>query len=229
MAIHPDFPKSPHEILKPEIRWFPADEIMRETTFEKLLPPLVHELRKQVKQWRDNAYEGVSETSRILLNWWFNTDHPITHADGTTTNFQYYFAQRESLETIIYLHEKVKVVDKPDLMRFASKDSPVSPGMFDETWRRYVVKMATGSGKTIAMSLVLAWAYFHKIYEEDSDLARNFLVIAPNIIVLDRLRNDFDGLKIFCEDPVIPENGMEGRNWKSDFQLTLHIQDNVNV
>ena len=105
MAIHPDFPKTPHVIIDPEVRWFPADEIMRETTFEKLLPPLVHELRKQVKQWRDNAYEGVSETSRILLNWWFNTDHPITHADGTITNFQYYFAQRESVETIIYLFE----------------------------------------------------------------------------------------------------------------------------
>lgn len=229
MAIHPDFPKSPHEVIDPEVRWFPADEIMRETTFEKLLPPLVHELRTQVKKWRDDAYEGVSKTSQILLNWWFNTDHPINHADGSITNFQYYFAQRESLETIIFLHEKIKVIDKHDLMRFASKDNPVSPGMFDETWRRYVVKMATGSGKTKTMSLVLAWAYFHKIYEEDSDLARNFLLIAPNIIVLDRLRNDFDGLKIFNEDPVIPENGYEGRNWKSDFQLTLHIQDDVHV
>ena len=81
MAIHPDFPKSPHEIIKPKIRWFPADEILRESTLEKLLPPLVPELRRQVARWRDSGYEGVSETSQTLLNWWFKTDHPIVHAD----------------------------------------------------------------------------------------------------------------------------------------------------
>ena len=52
-------------------------------------------------------------------------------------------------------------------------------------------------------------------------------MIAPNIIVLDRLRTDFDGLKIFSEDPVLPDNGTDGRNWRSDLQLTLHIQDEV--
>jgi type III restriction enzyme len=54
-------------------------------------------------------------------------------------------------------------------------------------------------------------------------------VIAPNIIVLDRLRADFDGLKIFFNDPVLPDNGHQGRNWRDDFQLTLHIQDDVRV
>jgi type III restriction enzyme len=229
MAIHPDFPKSPHEILDPNVRWFPADEILRSTSFTKLLPPLVHELRKEVKKWRDDNYQGVSETSQTLLNWWFKTDHPIPHADGTISNFQYYFAQREALETVIFLHEKIKVIDKHDLFRFVSRDCPVSPEMFEETWRRYVIKMATGSGKTKTLSLILAWAYFHKTYEEDSDLARNFLLIAPNIIVLDRIRNDFDGLKIFSTDPIIPENGTAGRNWRNDFQITLHIQDEVNV
>ena len=226
MAIHKDFPTSPHEIIDPAVRWFPADESLRETTLEKLLPPLVSELRRQVAQWRESGYEGVSETSQTLLNWWFNTDHPITHTDGTTTNFKYYFAQQESLETVVYLHEKVKVADKHDLLRFDTTGA-VSAGMMDETWRRYVIKMATGSGKTKVMSLVLAWAYFHKTYEENSDLAKNFLLIAPNIIVLDRLRSDFDGLKIFSEDPVIPENGVGGKNWKTDFQLTLHIQDQI--
>src|SRR5207244_1389634 len=95
---------------------------------------------------------------------------------------------------------------------------------FDENWARYVVKMATGSGKTKVMSLVLAWSYFHKLYESDSPFARNFLVIAPNIIVLERLRQDFDGLKIFLNDPVLPPNGWNGRDWHRDFQLRLHIQ-----
>lgn len=54
-------------------------------------------------------------------------------------------------------------------------------------------------------------------------------MITPNIIVLDRLRADFDGLKIFYHDPVLPDNGYEGRNWRDDFQMTLHIQDQVRV
>ena len=100
-------------------------------------------------------------------------------------------------------------------------------GQFDETWTRYVVKMATGSGKTKVLSLILAWSYFHKLYEEGSDLARNFLLITPNIIVLDRIRADFDGLKIFFEDPILPDNGYEGQNWQDDFQMTLHVQDEI--
>jgi hypothetical protein len=77
--------------------------------------------------------------------------------------------------------------------------------------------------------LLIAWSFFHKLYEPDSLLSRNFLVIAPNIIVLDRLRTDFDGLKIFFNDPVLPNNGYEGRNWRDDFQITLHIQDEVRI
>ena len=237
MALHPDFPTSPHSILEPDIRWFPADEALRESSYEKLLPPLVHELRKKVKVWRDNGYEGAADTSIALLNWWFNQEHMLSKLDlsaysaqagGAMAKFEYYFAQQEAIESIIYLYDAVKVKDKYDLLRFDSSGA-VSAGMFDESWRRFVIKMATGTGKTKVMSLVLAWCYFHKLYEPDSDLARNFLLITPNIIVLDRIRRDFDGLRIFFEDPVLPDNGFEGRNWRDDFQLTLHIQDNVNV
>jgi type III restriction enzyme len=226
MAIHKDFPKSPYVILSPDIRWFPADESLRDISYKKLMPPLVPELRKAVAKWRADGYPDISNTSKTLLNHWFNKEHPINQTDGTTSDFQYYFAQREAVETVIYLHETIRVADKYDLLRFSSSDA-VSPQLFEETWRRYVVKMATGSGKTKAMSLILAWSYFHKKYEEGSDLSKNFLIIAPNIIVLDRLRNDFDGLRIFLEDPVIPSNGVDGKNWKRDFQLTLHIQDQV--
>ena len=101
--------------------------------------------------------------------------------------------------------------------------------MFTEDWPRYVLKMATGAGKTKVLSLLIAWSFFHKLYETDSTLSRNFLVIAPNIIVLDRLRADFDGLKIFFNDPILPDNGHDGRNWRDDFQITLHIQDDVRI
>lgn len=228
MGLHPNFPSSPHAILKPEIRWFPADEAMREESAHKLMPPLVPQLRRKVKEFRDGGYVGATETSRSLLRWWFGSPHLMPTADGTIVEFQYFFAQREALETIVYLYDVVGVKDKFDLMRFDSTGS-VSAGMFDEDWRRFVVKMATGSGKTKVLALTLAWSFFHKLYEEGSELSRNFLVITPNIIVLDRVRRDFEGLRIFNEDPIIPDNGHDGRDWRSDFQLTLHLQDEVNL
>ena len=102
MALHPDFPTSPHAILDPAIRWFPADEAMRDTTMDKLMPPLVARLRQQVKDFRDSGYAGATETSRSLLRWWFDTPHLLEKADGSLSRFQYYFAQREALETIVY-------------------------------------------------------------------------------------------------------------------------------
>ena len=244
MALHKNFPNSPHAILDPEVRWFPADEALRESSYEKLLgnrslhcstssipgvvPPLVHALRNKVKTWRESGYQNATETSITLLNWWFKTEHLLPKYDGSIEKFEYYFAQREAVETIIYLYDVVKAKDKYDLLRFDSSGA-VSAGMFDESWLRFVVKMATGAGKTKVMSLVLAWCYFHKLYEADSALARNFLLIAPNIIVLDRIRADFDGLRIFFADPVLPDNGYQGQNWRDDFQLTLHIQDDVNI
>ena len=228
MALHKDFPDSPHAILDPEVRWFPADEALRDTSMEKLMPPLVAQLRRKVKEFRDSGYVGASDTSKSLLNWWFNEYHLLPGKDTIMGSFQYYFAQREAIETIVYLYDVVGAKDKYDLMRFDSSGA-VSAGMFDESWRRYVIKMATGSGKTKVMSLALAWSFYHKLYEPESELSRNFLVIAPNIIVLDRLYHDFQGLRIFFKDPVLPDNGYDGRNWRDDFQLTLHKQDEVNV
>lgn len=228
MALHKDFPTSPFEILDPGIRWFPADEDLRETAANKLLPPLVPELRKQVKVWREDNYKGATDTSRALLKFWFQTEHLIPRNDGSVDNFQFYFAQREAIETIIYLYDVVQFKDKYDLIRFDGSGA-VSTNMFTENWRRLVVKMATGSGKTKILALVLVWSYFHKLYESESGLARNFLVIAPNIIVLDRIRKDFDGLKVFYEDPMLPDNGYLDKDWQEDFQLDLHIQDDVHV
>ena len=103
MGIHPSFPSSPYAILKPEFRWFPADEALRDLSYEKLLPPLVHKIRSEVKHWRDKQYSGATATSKALLIWWFDTEHIIPKADGSLEQFQYYFAQREAVETVIYL------------------------------------------------------------------------------------------------------------------------------
>ncbi|MDE0043330.1 MAG: hypothetical protein OXT74_14925, partial [Candidatus Poribacteria bacterium] len=75
MALHPDFPESPHAISGPSVRWFPADEELRDTAYGKLIPPLVHKIREKVMTWRDTGYRDAAETSKSLLNWWFNTPH----------------------------------------------------------------------------------------------------------------------------------------------------------
>ena len=225
MALHKKFPSSPHAVLKPEIRWTPSDDLLRESSYEKALPPLVHKLRKAVYEWRENNYAGAAETSKALLDYWFKEEH-VLESGGGLDYFRYYFAQREAAETVVYLHDVAKIKSPQDLMKFDSSGA-VSHTMFQEDWPRFVIKMATGSGKTKVLSLLAAWSYFHKLYEADSDLSKNFLLIAPNIIVLDRLRADFEGLRIFKNDPVLPRNGYRGRNWQTDFQLTLHIQDQI--
>ncbi len=227
MALHKDFPKDPYAILNPEIRWFPANEDLRDTDkMQRLLAPLVPELRKRVFEWRNNNYEGASETSKALLTWWFKEEHILYNQDGSSYSFQYYFSQREALETVVWLYEVAQVKDKYDLIRYNST-GVLSPQMFTEDWLRFVIKMATGAGKTKVMSLVIAWAYFHKLYEEGSSLAKNFLLITPNVIVFERIKKDFEGNDIFFLDPVLPDNGYMGQNWHDDFQITLHLQDDL--
>ena len=222
MPIPKNLPRDPFTIVAPEARWLPTDG---ELPLENLQAPLVAKVRRAVDEWRNSNYAGASETSRTLLRWWFDT----SHLSANNEVFRYYFAQREAVESIIYLQEVAAVRDKYDLSRFATANSPAKfiPADLPEDWRRFVVKMATGSGKTKVMSLLIAWSYFHKLYEEDSPMSRNVLLIAPNIIVLDRLYRDFAGLSIFHQDPVLPDNGTDGKNWRDDFQMTLHRQDDV--
>ena len=227
MALHPNFPTSPYAPFIPEHRWFPAAEHLRDAS-DQLMPPLVPRLRQEVQGWRAGGYQGATETSRALLHWWFDTDHVQEAGDGTLSSFRYYFSQREAVETVIWLHDIHQAKDKFDLLRFDTSGR-LSHGMFQETWPRYVLKLATGAGKTKVLSLLIAWSYFHKLYEPNSTLARNILLVAPNIIVLDRLRADFDGLKIFFNDPILPDNGHGGRNWREDFQIALHLQDDVRI
>lgn len=214
---------NPFKIISPSERWAPSQSQIDafQNKYEMLLPPLVYKIRLAVAKWREEDYNGASKTSKSLLNFWFNQEHLLGQ-----TSFSFFFSQREAIESIIYLYEVAHAKDKYELMKFDSSGR-ISTGMFDETWTRYVIKMATGAGKTKVMGLTLVWSYFHKLYEIDSKLSKDFLVIAPNIIVLNRLRKDFDGLKMFFDEPFIPENGYNDLDWKNDFQLTLHIQDEL--
>lgn len=215
------FTTNPFEILHPDTRWVPSQEELGRKAYDQLLPPLVHKIRQLLKDWRANNYSGASETSKALLNHWFDTKHIINGEE-----FRYYFAQREAIESIIYLYEAANARDKFELIRHDSSGR-VSTGMFPEEWARYVIKMATGTGKTKVASLVIIWSYFHKHYEQDSPLSKNFLLIAPNIIVLNRLKKDFEGFKIRRTDPLIPDDGYLDRDWQADFQITMHLQDEL--
>src|SRR3990167_2924478 len=135
MALHPEFPKSPYAELLPDHRWFPAAEELRTTAYEKLLPPLVAKIRHEVFEWRAAGYAGASSTSRALLNWWFQTEQFVEQSDGTLAPFHYYFAQREAVETVIWLHDVRQAHDKFDLMRYSSLNE-IKPSLFDEDWPR---------------------------------------------------------------------------------------------
>ena len=216
MGLSKNFPKNPFNIIQPELRWFPGSDTLGEKGREKLLPPLVNKIRKEVSDWRDKGYPNISRTSKILLNYWFNTEHP--------NGFEYYFAQRESVETIIYLYENQKIRSPSELLKYDSSGVIVD-SMFEESWLRLVIKQATGTGKTKVLSLLLAWCYFHKEFVKNSELSKNFLILAPNTIVLDRLKGDIEGLTIFNKDPIIPPSQYEGENW--NFYPKVHIQDNI--
>lgn len=228
MALSAEFPTDPHVVIDPAHRWYPGAEELELEDASKLIPPLVGEIRAGVHEWRLGGYQNVSATSQALLNYWFGAPHLIPQADGFMAEFRYYFAQREAIETAIWLYEHEHARDPYSLMRYDSSGL-VSKSLLPENWTRYVFKLATGAGKTKVLSLLIAWAYFHRRYEQGSELSTNFLLIAPNIIVLDRLLDDFQGLRIFALDPVVPPNGYEGRNWTSDFQVTLHVQDEVGI
>jgi len=70
-----------------------------------------------------------------LLQQWFETEHLTEAADGSLSTFNYYFAQREAVESVIWLYEVKRARDKFDLLRFDASGA-VSSGMFDEDWPR---------------------------------------------------------------------------------------------
>jgi type III restriction enzyme len=161
-------------------------------------------LREAVKSWKASGCQGITDTTHTLLNYWFEADHKTR----TGRPFKYYDFQREAIETLIYVWEVEKVRTRKDLLeRYAQsvKDLHLPP---EDGFARYCTKMATGSGKTKVMALAVAWQYFNAVREQDEtaqDYAKTFLLIAPNVIVLERLKADFAAGKIFREDPIRPK------------------------
>jgi type III restriction enzyme len=173
----------------------------------------VNGVRARVDAWRAQGYPGASATSRRLLGFWFADEHRFD--DGRP--FRFYFCQREAIETFVYLTEIEPVRGLKDLLEFSEHGMTIQP---DEPKRQHLaMKMATGSGKTMAMSLCIVWSYFHALYETDSPMTTSFLVVAPNIIVFERLKTDFGDAATFRRDPLVPPE------WSHDFDLTVLLQD----
>ncbi len=164
--------------------------------------PAVPLIRQAVARWREGGYARISDTTRALLRWWFPPDgHRLSRGTGRT--FRYHPFQREAIETLIYLYEVEEVRRQKSLLETFVRRSDLQLLQYDD-FARYCLKMATGSGKTKVISLAIAWQYLNAVAEDRDDFARTFLVLAPNVIVYERLRADFGGGRIFKADPVIP-------------------------
>ncbi len=162
--------------------------------------PCVPAIKEAVNEWRASNYKGATETTRLLLNYWFKTDHRLPNGRP----FVYFDAQKFAVETLVYLYEVAGVRRHKDLIeKYAGSNKDLRLLQYDD-FARYCVKMATGSGKTKVMALAIAWQYFNAVNEPRDDYARTFLLIAPNVIVFERLRKDFASGRIFRADPIIP-------------------------
>src|SRR5438445_2174458 len=161
-------------------------------------------LREAVKAWKAGGCKGITETTRILLNHWFDTDHKLP----TGRPFTYHHSQREAIETLVFVWEYEKVRSRKALLeRYATASPDLRLPPYDD-FARYCIKMATGSGKTKVMALAVAWQFLNAAREPDEIAkvyAKTFLVLAPNVIVFERLKTDFAGGRIFRADPLIPK------------------------
>ena len=131
--------------------------------------PLVNLIRPRVRAWREAGYPGVTGITKRLLEHWTNPEE--------FDNRRLFFCQLEAAETLIWLAE-APAADKVGV-------EPQSDG---GPFQRLCAKMATGSGKTVVMAMVIAWHILNKVtYPQDARFARNVLIIAPGLTVKSRL------------------------------------------
>ena len=135
----------------------------------------VNRVRERVRQWRLGGYVGTTATTRHLLEYWNDEERER----------KLFFCQIEALETAIYITEVAgKYGDAwiENALREANDSS--NPGL-----PRMAFKMATGSGKTVAMAMLIAWHALNKLTNpQDARFTDTFLMITPGITIRDRLR-----------------------------------------
>lgn len=152
---------------------------------DQVIPIVVaNQLRDKVHSWRADGYPGATQITKDLFNYWFD-DSRIPQ------NSRPFFCQQEAVETIAFLTEA------PDHLKVGI-DVPAS----GEAYIRWAIKMATGTGKTFVMSMLIAWSGLNRVAnKQDTRFSDQILVMAPNITVRDRL-SGIGGL-----DPRHPESG----------------------
>jgi type III restriction enzyme len=156
-------------------------------------------VRSFVDQWRQipdpNDWKVTPETARLLQHW---RNHPFA-------SIRPFFCQVEAVETLIWLTEvapKGGKREKDLLERLATASNEANPGL-----ERIALKMATGSGKTTVMAMIIAWQTINALrYPGSKRFTRGFLVVAPGITIRDRLRvlqpNDPDSY--FASRELVP-------------------------
>jgi type III restriction enzyme len=136
---------------------------------------LVNDIRRRVAMWRKGGYVGVTPTTTRLIAYW--TD--------PAREKKLFFCQNEALETAIYIAEVAKKYGDAwieNAIREANDTS--NPGL-----PRTAFKMATGSGKTVVMAMLIAWHALNKrANPQDARFSDTFLIITPGITIRDRLR-----------------------------------------
>ena len=126
-------------------------------------------MRKRVEAWRAAGYPGVTGIAKRLLEHW--------HDPEEFESRRFFFCQLEAAETFIWLTE-ASPVDRVGV------DIPSDGGAL----KRMCAKMATGSGKTVVMAMVIAWHVLNKVTNpRDARFAKNVLVVAPGLTVRSRL------------------------------------------
>jgi type III restriction enzyme len=147
-----------------------------EWTQDRIEPnKLVNDIRRRVALWRQGGYVGVTPTTARLIAYW--TD--------PTRERKLFFCQNEALETAIYIAEVAKKYSDAwieNAIREANDTS--NPGL-----PRMAFKMATGSGKTVVMAMLIAWHTLNKrANPQDARFSDTFLIVTPGITIRDRLR-----------------------------------------
>ncbi len=133
----------------------------------------INKVREKVNSWRAGRYQEVTSTTRALLDYW-------THPERENRLF---FCQIEALETAIYITELGKYDPwiENDLRKF---NADANPDLY-----RMAFKMATGSGKTVVMGMLIAWQALNKLANpQDARFSDAFLIVSPGITIRDRLR-----------------------------------------
>ena len=130
--------------------------------------PLVNQIRKRVDKWREGGYAGITGITKALLEHW---------KDKEQRTDPFFFCQIEAIETLIWLletHDSEKT----------GIDIPSDGGEF----RRLCSKLATGTGKTVVMAMLIAWQVINRAtYPQDKRFSKNIFIVAPNLTIRKRL------------------------------------------